>query len=68
MLEQKLNEWGVNLLLRVVLSILAIHFLNLFLIKNGNPVVVGINCYTLPIMAILGLPGLVLLYSLALFL
>lgn len=67
MLEQKINEWGINLLLRAVLSVLAVHFLNLFLVKNGYPVLVGINCYTIPVMAVLGIPAIVLLYGLALF-
>ena len=65
MLEEKINEFGINLLLRGVFGILAVHFINVYCIKNGYPVSVGINLYTVPVLGCLGAPGLALLYGIS---
>ena len=67
MVGRRGNEWGINLILRAVLGVLVIHFINVFFTKNGYPVLVGINLYTIPVVACLGLPGVGLLYGLSIF-
>lgn len=67
MLSRKFSEWIITVLLRAVLGILCIHFLNIAFIKYGIPTYVGINRYTMPIVALLGVPGIALSYLLAFF-
>lgn len=67
MISEKMSEWIITILLRAVLGILCIHFLNIALIKYGYPTHIGINLYSIPIVSILGMPGIGLLYILAIF-
>lgn len=56
-------EWLVNLLMRAILGILAIHFINLGLNLIGISLGVGINLFTVGLLAVLGMPGLLVLYG-----
>ena len=67
MVSQKINEWIITIVLRGVLGVLVIHFLNVGLIKYGYPTTVGMNLYTIPVISILGFPGIALLYVVAIF-
>lgn len=67
MFERKFSEICFNVILRGVLGVLAIHFINLFAAKYGYAPLVGINISTIPVVSILGLPGLGILYVFALF-
>ncbi|MGN0428977.1 MAG: pro-sigmaK processing inhibitor BofA family protein [Acetatifactor sp.] len=60
-------EWLVNLIMRGILGILAIHFINVALSFIGISLGVGINFFTIGVMAILGLPGLLVLYGFGLY-
>lgn len=60
-------EWLVNLLLRGVLGAVAIYFINLAVIGQGYPVLVGVNPATVLTCSVLGFPGLAALYGLQLF-
>ncbi len=57
-------EWLLNLLLRAVLGMVAIYFINEFLAARGIERLVGINGITFLTSAILGFPGLAALYGL----
>lgn len=56
-------EWLVNLVMRGILGILAIHFINLGLSCLGIHLGVGINVFTIGLSAVLGMPGLLVLYG-----
>ena len=60
-------EWLVNLIMRGILGILAIHFINVGLSFIEISLGVGINFFTIGVMAILGLPGLLVLYGFGLY-
>lgn len=57
------KEWLLNLLLRSVLGIVAIYFINAALEKIGISSCVGINIYTALTSGILGIPGIAALYG-----
>lgn len=57
-------EWVLNIVLRAVLGMIAVYFINLFLESRGISPVVGINGITFLTSAILGFPGLAALYGL----
>ena len=67
MLRRKIGEFLLGLGLRGVLGILMIHFINIFSISKGFPAIVGINFVTIPIVSVLGIPGLGALYILGIF-
>ena len=67
MFWEKINEWLITLLLRGVLGILFVHFLNVGLLKYGYPTMIGLNLYTIPIISALGMPGIGPLYVLKMF-
>lgn len=60
-------EWLVNLIMRGILGVLAIHFVNLALSCVGISLGVGINPITIGLLALLGLPGLLVLYGFGLY-
>ncbi len=57
-------EWLLNLMLRALLGMIAVYFINEFLAGRGIAVAVGINGITFLTSAILGFPGLAALYGL----
>lgn len=66
-LIQNKREAGMNFLLRAILGILGIYFLNkLFyhygIMADGKVLRAGINIYTITISGILGIPGIALIY------
>lgn len=56
-------EWLLNLVMRAILGILIIHFVNLGLAYFGICLGVGINLFTIGVLALLGAPGLLILYG-----
>lgn len=60
-------EWLLNLLLRGVLGAVAIYFINLAVVAQGYPTLVGINPVTILTCSVLGFPGLAALYGLQVF-
>lgn len=62
------KEWIINFVLRMVLGALLIFFINEFLSAREIDALVGINGMSLGIAGLLGLPGLLLLYGINLFL
>lgn len=62
------KEWIINFVLRMVLGALLIFFVNEFLSAREIDALVGINGMSLGIAGLLGLPGLLLLYGINLFL
>lgn len=57
------KEWLINLLFRTVTGTLGIFFINLGLANWGMQSTIGINTITVLTTAILGFPGLFLLYG-----
>lgn len=57
-------EWILNMILRAVLGMIAIYFVNVFLAGRGINAGVGINEITFLTSAILGFPGIAALYGL----
>ena len=57
------KEWVLNLLMRSVLGIIAIYFINAILVGLGYSCGIGINSVTVLTSGILGFPGLVALYG-----
>ncbi len=60
-------EWLLNLVLRGVLGAVAIYFINLAVVGQGYPALVGINPTTVLTCSVLGFPGLAALYGLQIF-
>ena len=58
------TEWILNLILRGILGIFAICFLNFVLGRYGIEARVGVNPFSATACGFLGLPGLIALYSL----
>ena len=58
------TEWLLNMLLRAVLGMVMIFFVNEFLAGRGIETCVGINVITFLTSGILGFPGLAALYGL----
>lgn len=61
------KEWLLNLVLRSVLGVIAIYFINAALAERGISLGVGINIYTVLTSGILGFPGLAALYGIGLY-
>ncbi len=57
-------EWLLNMVLRAVMGMIAIYFVNTFLAGQGIGTIVGINAISFLTSAILGFPGVVGLYGL----
>ncbi|WP_343210212.1 pro-sigmaK processing inhibitor BofA family protein [Anaerolentibacter hominis] len=56
-----------NFILRSILGIVAIYFVNTILSMNGVVLSVGINGLTILLSGLLGVPGLALLYGISYF-
>lgn len=57
------KEWLLNFLMRSILGILAIYFVNQGLFRMGYSSGIGINAVTVLTSGILGFPGLLALYG-----
>lgn len=60
-------EWILNILLRGILGIIAIYFVNSALAAAGLSLGVGINALTVLTSGILGFPGLLALYGIGIY-
>ena len=60
-------EWLLNIVMRSILGTIAIYFINGGLATMGISLGVGINPVTVLTSGILGIPGLVALYGLAIY-
>ena len=61
---RKRAEWLLNMVLRAVLGMIVIYFVNSFLSGKGVGQMVGINVISFLTSAILGFPGVLGLYGL----
>ncbi len=64
---RKKAEWLINVVMRSILGTVAMYFVNSALATAGISLGVGINVVTVLTSGILGLPGLVALYSLGIY-
>lgn len=60
-------EWFVNYVLRVVLGVVGIYTINSILRMNAIDCFVGLNSFNVFMVAILGIPGFALVYSLGIY-
>jgi inhibitor of the pro-sigma K processing machinery len=65
---KKRVEWLLNFIVRGVVGVIAIYFINMGLAALGTTVDIGINAATVLTTAFLGFPGLVALYGLGIYL
>lgn len=61
------REWFLNFILRSILGVIAIYFINAALAERGISLGVGINIYTVLTSGILGFPGVAALYGIGLY-
>lgn len=61
------KEWFLNLIMRSILGVIAIYFINAALAEQGISLGVGINIYTVLTSGILGFPGVAALYGIGLY-
>ncbi len=61
------KEWLLNTVLRSILGVIAIYFINAALESAGISLGVGINGATVLTSGILGIPGLAALYGIGLY-
>lgn len=61
------SEIIINVMLRGVLGTIAIYFINMVLLWQGIGIAIGINVVTVATTAVLGLPGMILLYGINIF-
>ncbi|MBQ9134459.1 MAG: pro-sigmaK processing inhibitor BofA family protein [Lachnospiraceae bacterium] len=64
---RKRAEWLMNFILRGVFGTLGIYFINMFMTNAGMVSSVGINLTTVLTTAILGFPGVFVLYGIHFF-
>lgn len=64
---RKRVEWLLNIFMRGILGMVGMYFINSALAAAGISLGVGINAVTVLTSGILGLPGLVALYSLGIY-
>ncbi len=60
-------EWLLNVVMRSILGIIAIYFINTALASVGISLGIGINIYTVLTTGILGIPGLLALYGIGIY-
>jgi len=65
---RKKIECLLNIVMRGILGTIAIHFMNMGLASMGISLGVGINVITILTTAILGIPGLLALYGIGIYL
>lgn len=56
-------EWVINFVLRGIMGMLEIYFLNMILAMSTFGVSIGYNLYTFLVSGIMGLPGVALMYG-----
>jgi inhibitor of the pro-sigma K processing machinery len=56
-------EWVINFVLRGIMGMLGIYFLNMVLATSAFGVSIGYNLYTFLVSGMLGLPGVALMYG-----
>lgn len=56
-------EWIVNFILRGIMGMLGIYFINMLPLVSGNGIFIGYNIFTFLISGVLGLPGIALMYG-----
>lgn len=61
------REGIVNFVMRCILGVIAIYFINTALAGRGISLGVGINVYTVLTSGILGIPGVAALYGIGLY-
>lgn len=61
------KEWLVNVVMRSILGIIAMYFINAALTQRGISLGVGINPLTVLTSGILGIPGLAVLYGIGIY-
>lgn len=61
------KEWLINIVMRSILGAIAIYFINAALAAMGISLGVGINPVTILTTGILGIPGLLALYGIAIY-
>lgn len=64
-MPQKHSNFMVNFMIRMILGLTMIFFINGFLVSRDIPVRVGMNPITLATSGTLGVPGVALLYGIA---
>ena len=64
---RKIMEWLLNVIMRSILGIIAMYFINQALAEAGLFLGVGINPVTVLTSGILGFPGLMALYAIGLY-
>ncbi|MCM1569464.1 MAG: pro-sigmaK processing inhibitor BofA family protein [Roseburia sp.] len=64
---KKKGEWLLNLVMRSVLGIIGIHFMNAALSAVGLSLGIGINPVSVLTIGILGIPGFLALYGLGIY-
>ena len=66
-LFRKKTEWLLNIVMRSILGIILMYFVNFALTAGGIVLGVGINAVTVLTSGILGLPGLAALYAIGIY-
>lgn len=61
------KEWFLNLVMRSILGVIAIYFINMALAERGIFLGVGINPCTVLTSGILGIPGVAVLYGVGIY-
>ncbi|MCM1026945.1 MAG: pro-sigmaK processing inhibitor BofA family protein [Roseburia sp.] len=61
------REWWLNLVMRSIIGVVAIYFINMALAERGIFLGVGINPCTVLTSGILGIPGVAVLYGIGLY-
>ena len=56
-------EWVINFVLRGIMGMLEIYFLNMILAMSTFGVSIGYNLYTFLVSGIMGLPGVAFMYG-----
>lgn len=64
---KKKMEWLLNVIMRSILGTLAIYFINAGLGMMGISLEIGVNVTTVLTCAVLGIPGLLALYGIAVY-
>lgn len=64
---KKKMEWLLNFIMRSVMGIISIHFINAALAGMGISLGIGINPVSILTIGILGVPGFLVLYGLGIY-
>ncbi len=66
-MENKVTSFLVNFLIRAILGMGLIFFINQYVLPGGNPLSVGLNAVSFLTSGTLGIPGVCLLYGILIF-